>query len=500
MKPTEEATNQRRRLGSAAPSLMAALALAPLALAAGCSHSNTAAQPTSAVEHLPPPPEADLHSVRRVAGREVAAQHRAGDIADLVERIAPAVVSISTVEIPTIEGMQGRNPLPWFFGRPGTPMPEMRPAPRQGAGSGFIVDADGLVVTNYHVVDGATEVRVRLADDRELEAKVVGRDAKADLALLQLEGVHDLPAVTLGSSKDLRVGDEVIAVGNPFGLGQTVTRGIVSAKARTIGAGPYDDFIQTDASINPGNSGGPLFDLNGEVVGINAAIHAGGEGIGFAIPVDTLRDELGQLKTVGHVERGKLGLAFQPVDQPLAKALGIDSPRGALVTTIERHSPADQAGIRAGDLIVAVDGVAIARAEELPRNVARHAPGTAVAIGLLRRGKPLTVTATLARLESEEVDSATPTVGSAPSSTLAEIPGVELRDSRGGGALVTRTSPVGEHGSDLRAGDVITEVGGKPARNLAELRALLAAAHGSAVLCKVRRGGHDYFVGVAPAG
>src|SRR5690606_13108964 len=252
-----------------------------------------------------------------------------------------------------------------------------------------------------HVVDGADEVTVRLHDERELEAKVVGKDSRLDLALLRIESFEDLTAVQLGQSEALRVGEHVVAVGNPYGLGHTVTMGIVSAKARTIGAGPYDDFIQTDASINPGNSGGPVFNLRGEVIGINTAIRAGADGIGFAIPVDVLHDVVPQLREKGFVERGKLGLAFQPVTSDIARALGLKRPHGALVSEVMPGSAAGKAGIRSGDLITEVDGVEIDRSEELPRNVARHAPGSTVAIKLVRNGQSLTVKATLDKLEEE---------------------------------------------------------------------------------------------------
>src|SRR5262249_13911730 len=232
---------------------------------------------------------------------------------------------------------------------------------QKALGSGFIVDTAGHVVTNAHVVEEADSVRVKLADDREFDAKVKGRDARLDLAVLELVGAHDLPTVSLGSSQELRVGEYVVAIGNPFGLGNTVTMGIVSAKSRSIGAGPYDDFVQTDASINPGNSGGPLFNLRGQVVGINTAINPPGKGIGFAMPVDALKDVLPQLLSAGKVARGRLGVAVQPVDTALAKALGLDKTKGALVGDVEPGGPADKAGLRPGDLILKVDQTEIGR-------------------------------------------------------------------------------------------------------------------------------------------
>src|SRR5262249_40402236 len=209
-----------------------------------------------------------------------------------------------------------------------------------------------------------------------------------DIALLKLKDAKDLPAAPLGSSEQLRVGEHVLAVGNPFGLGHTVTLGIVSAKARAIGAGPYDDFIQTDASINPGNSGGPLFNWRGEVIGINTAIRPGANGIGFAIPIDAVKDVLGQLREKGHVERGRLGLAFQALTPTLATALGVDGPKGALVSDVEPGGAAARAGIKAGDVVVSVNGTPIQHADELRRRVARNAPGSTIKVGVIRDKQP----------------------------------------------------------------------------------------------------------------
>ena len=220
---------------------------------------------------------------------------------------------------------------------------------QQALGSGFIVDTQGHVVTNAHVIEGADTVKVKLFDDREFRAKVVGKDERLDVAVLQLQNApNDLPAAALGQSDVTRVGEYVVAIGNPFGLGNTVTMGIVSAKGRSIGAGPYDDFIQTDASINPGNSGGPLFNLHGQVVGIDTAINPQGKGIGFAIPIDAVKDVLPQLIATGHVARGRLGVVIQGMDEDLAKALGMDRAHGALVEDVEPGSPAERAGVQGG--------------------------------------------------------------------------------------------------------------------------------------------------------
>ncbi len=326
------------------------------------------------------------------------------DVATLVAKVKPAVVNITTIQKTRLRRpMDEMDPFGYFQHRFG-----YRPGPDQvmrqkALGSGFIIDGAGHVVTNAHVVEGADEVRVKLADDREFDAKVVGRDQRIDLALLQLQDApKDLPAASLGASDALRVGEYVVAIGNPFGLGHTVTMGIVSAKGRSIGAGPYDDFIQTDASINPGNSGGPLFDLQGRVVGINSAINPNGQGIGFAIPIDMLEQVLPQLLATGHVERGRLGVAFRAIDPHLAKKLDLDGEHGAYVAQVEPDSPADRAGIRQGDVITKVEGRDVAHAEELPRMVALRAPGTKLSIEVLRDGKPRRFEVELGRMREAQ--------------------------------------------------------------------------------------------------
>jgi serine protease Do len=269
---------------------------------------------------------------------------------------------------------------------------------RKALGTGVIVDPAGRIITNAYVVEGATAVKVRLSDDRELDATVKGRDTALDIALLEVQGGRDLPYASLGSSEKLRVGEYVVAIGNPFGLGHTVTMGIVSAKGRELGAGAYDDFIQTDASINPGNSGGPLFDLHGQVIGINTAINAAAQGIGFAIPVDAVKDVLPQLVATGHVRRGRLGVAIEALDADAAKRVGLDRPRGALVREVEPGGPAQQAGLRPGDVIVGVEGAEVVHAHDLPRLVARHPPGSRIELRLRRGRETTNVAATLAEL------------------------------------------------------------------------------------------------------
>ena len=408
------------------------------------------------------------------------------DVAALSDRVKPLVVNITTTHLQTGENA-GVSPFDFFLGPQGRG-PRERNQNRTALGTGFVIDAAGFVVTNAHVVDEADEVRVRLADDREFVADVVGRDPKSDLALLKIKGAKDLPAATLGSSEQLRVGEHVLAVGNPFGLGHTVTLGIVSAKARSIGAGPYDDFIQTDASINPGNSGGPLFNWRGEVIGINTAIRAGANGIGFAIPVDALKDVLPQLRDKGHVERGKLGLAFQPLTPELAQALEIEGSKGALVAEVDPSGAAARAGIKSGDVILAVNGVAIQHAEELPRNVARNPPGAQIKVTVARGKQRREVTATLDALVDVENASARPGRSAPPpKSQPADKLGLQVSDARAGGVRVDEIAA--GRMRELEPGDVIMELNGAPIPNVEGLRAAMAKLKpGSTALLKVRRG------------
>jgi serine protease Do len=412
------------------------------------------------------------------------------DVAALAEQVKPLVVNITTTQAGP--DFDGADPFEFFFGPRGgngPKQPKERGPRRVALGTGFIIDPAGYVITNDHVVHDAEDVRVRLADDRELKADVVGHDAKLDLALLKLEGAKNLPAAPLGSSDQLRVGEHVLAVGNPFGLGHTVTLGIVSAKARAIGAGPYDDFIQTDASINPGNSGGPLFNWRGEVVGINAAIRRDANGIGFAIPVDDLKSILPQLREKGHVDRGKLGLAFQPVSADLATALGLEAAKGALVSDVEPGGSAARAGIKAGDVVVAVNGTPIGHAEELPRRVAINAPGSSIKVTYVRNRQPHDVSATLDELRDDTAAQGThpgksPTDKGHSDNRL----GLEISETGGAGVKVDSVR-AGSVVHDLEAGDVIVEMNGSKVTDVASLAAVIQKAKpGTTALLKVRRG------------
>jgi len=320
------------------------------------------------------------------------------NFADVAEQLKAAVVNISTTQVMREPQQDFRGPLlpqpfderhrsgelfeRFFHGSAG-----QREVRKGSLGSGFIIAKDGYIVTNNHVVDNATDIKVSLSGSEEFDAKVVGTDPQTEVALLKIEAQRDLPVVPLGDSNKLRVGEWVIAIGNPFGLGQTVTAGITSAKGRMIGAGAYDDFIQTDASINPGNSGGPLFNQEGEVIGINTAIVPTGQGIGFAIPINLAKEILVQLREKGRATRGFLGVQVQEVAPELARSFGVERRRGALVAYVQPESPGERAGIEKGDIIVEFNGRKIADMHDLPRLVANTPPGSTAGVRLIRQGR-----------------------------------------------------------------------------------------------------------------
>lgn len=336
-----------------------------------------------------------------------------GSFAALSERLSPTVVNIKATKIEKTRGFHPPNgpegPFGDFFGRYFGEMPHSPDNRLQkGAGSGVIISDDGYILSNNHVVEGARELSVTLSDKNEYAAKIVGRDPKTDLAVLKIDVDEQLPSAEMGDSDQLRVGDWVLAIGNPFGLSHTVTSGIVSAKGRIIGAGPYDDFIQTDASINPGNSGGPLFNMRGELVGINTAINAQGQGIGFAIPVNTAKPLIPQLVENGEVSRGYLGVNIQSMSPDFAKALKIKEDKGALVADVFSDSPADKAGVRRGDVIVAYNHEKVEDSHDLPALVAATPEGEDATITVIRDGKKKDLKVKVGRLpsESKEIEKA----------------------------------------------------------------------------------------------
>jgi serine protease Do len=423
--------------------------------------------------------------------------------AALAEKLSPAVVNISTVQKTTQRGERpfrgfrspfrerepfGTDPFREFFERF---FGETPPQGRQSLGSGFILNPQGLIITNNHVIEEADKIKVILRDEREFEAQVIGRDPKTDLALLKVQTSVDLPTVPLGNSDMLRIGEWVMAIGNPFGLSHTVTVGIVSAKGRIIGAGQYDNFIQTDASINPGNSGGPLFNTRGEVIGINTAIIAGGTGIGFAIPVNLAKELLPQLHDRGKVTRGWLGVMIQKVTPELAQSFRIQQPTGALVADVVEGSPAAKGGLQRGDVITSFDGTVIHEMHELPRIVANTAVGKQVKVDILRQGKATTLTVTIVALKEDAPTSSTDVVGQlgmeveALTSELSQNLGIRHQE----GVVVTTVDEEGPAAAaGIREGDVILEVNRERVRTPEEYTKALRKGAGNPLLLLIARG------------
>ncbi len=389
--------------------------------------------------------------------------------ADLVEKIKPAVVNISTTKVVKTQGRRspfGDDFFDRFFGGDDFMRRFFGDNPREfkqrSLGSGFIITKDGYIFTNNHVVEKADKIKVRLSSGKEYDAKVIGKDSKTDIALIKINATNNLPVAELGDSDKLRVGDWVLAIGNPFGLEQTVTQGIVSAKGRVIGSGPYDNFIQTDASINPGNSGGPLFNLEGRVVGINTAIVAHGQGIGFAIPVNMAKDVLNDLKSKGKVTRGWLGVSVQDITEDIAANMGIKEKEGALVADVVKGDPAEKAGLRTGDIIVEIDGKKVHDTHELLRIVAGVPVGKTVVLKAVRDGRLQNFNITVAERKDQELASAQEKSGDYFGMTLQDItPSIaeSLGLSDRSGVIVTSVqegSPADEAG--IKPRDVIIQV------------------------------------------
>jgi len=403
----------------------------------------------------------------------------------LANRLSPAVVNISTsqtVKAPRL--LPEPFPSPFGEGDPfefwerffGRQFPYQEPFRQRSLGSGLVIEADGHILTNYHIIANAEEIRVKLSDGREYEAKVIGKDPKTDIALIKIVADESLTTVSLGDSDKLQVGEWVLAIGNPFGLDRTVTAGIVSAKGRIIGTGPYDNFIQTDASINPGNSGGPLINMRGQVVGLNTAIftRSGGNiGIGFAIPINLVKDLLPELKSKGKVVRGWLGVTIQKVTPALAESLGLDRPRGALVGFVAPESPAKRGGMKVGDVITEFDGRKIEQSDELPLFVARTPVGKRVQVQVIRDRKEMILSVSVGEVKEEEViasaerendlgltvHNVTPQIAERLGLDRAE--GVVVRSVRPGSAADE---------AGLRRGDVILEIDRKAIKSLSDFQ------------------------------
>ena len=424
------------------------------------------------------------------------------DFVEMAERLKPSVVNISTAKAqkrfqhPSPRGM---DPFEDFFGNFFGGMPNHPRQEQRSMGSGFIISDDGYILTNNHVVDGADEIVAKLSDGREFKGVIKGSDEKLDLALVKIETTEKLPAVVLGESDDLKVGEWVMAIGNPFGLAQTVTAGIVSAKGRVIGSGPYDDFIQTDASINPGNSGGPLFNTKGEVVGINTAIIAGGQGIGFAIPVNMAKTIIPQLRDDGKVTRGWLGVSIQPLSRDLAKAFGLEDDRGALVTDVLKDSPAEKAGINNGDIILEFDGKKIQLMHDLPRLVASTPVGKKVPVVVLRDAKrqELTVAVEQLRDGGEKGLSMVPEekLGLAVQALTPDM-AAKLRIKEQSGIVVVDVKPNSPAArAGIGRGDIIRELRGVKTSTMADYEEALAGIKsGDTVKIFIRRGNSSLYV------
>ena len=442
------------------------------------------------------------------------------DFVHLADQLSPEVVNISTSsegEQPQFSPRQfqqppgqgpGQDPFRDFwepFERFFGPMPR-RPFRQRSLGSGFIFNQEGYILTNNHVVENADEIVVRLSNSKEHSAKLVGRDPKTDIAVIKIESDDNLKAAVLGDSDGLRVGEWVMAIGNPFGLENTVTAGIVSAKGRFIGQGNYDDFIQTDAAINPGNSGGPLINLKGEVVGINTAIFSrtgGNIGIGFAIPINLAKELLPELREKGRVTRGWLGVYIQKVTPEIAESMGLPDANGALVSDVMPDTPAKAAGIEVGDVITEFDGHPIKESNELPMMVARTAIGKKAKVKLLRRGKAETLTVEVGELREEEVVAESgegEDFGLTAQPLTPEIAESLGIDPNSKGVVVAGVEP-GSVAEDagLRRGDVILEINQEQVDGMAAFRNALKKSRGKkSILFLVRRGQNTVFLALKP--
>ncbi len=457
----------------------------------------------------------------------LAAARAPESFAELAKKVSPAVVNIaSTTEIRETGGTLPEIPFAFPEGSPfeeffkqfreqfgENSRPQQAPRRATGLGSGFIIDAEGYVVTNNHVIDGASEVTIRLEDDSTYPAEVVGSDPQTDLALLKIDAERPLPALQLGDSDSAEVGDWVLAVGNPFGLGGTVTAGIISARGRNIQAGPYDDFLQVDASINRGNSGGPLFDLEGNVIGVNTAIfspNGGSVGIGFAIPSNMVKSVVGQLREKGSVERGWLGVQIQNVTPDLAEALGLEKPAGALIAKVTPDSPAAAAGLKSGDVILEFAGEAIDDTRELAGVVARHPAESEAAIAVWRDGRKRQLTVVTGRQPTQQMASSGGRQGPDGSyhSAVLKARLAALTPQRRAefgldgnleGVLLLDIEKGSVFEQGLRRGDVIVKVDDTTVTRPQEVERRIEAARTDsrkAVLVLVNRGGQPLFLGL----
>ena len=434
-----------------------------------------------------------------------------GSISSMVKRLSPSVVNISTTNVTRIEPFGSPYQDEYFrkffdrFFNEQFPGREFR---KKGLGSGFILSTDGYILTNNHVVRKAEEIEVILQSGDRYSAGIVGKDPKTDLALLKIEAEKPLPAVRMGDSSTLEIGDRVLAIGNPFGLGHTVTAGIVSAKGRALGIGQYDNFIQTDAAINPGNSGGPLFNFEGEVVGVNTAVIARGQGLGFAIPINMASMVVEQLKTHGRVVRAWLGVMIQDVTPEISEALGIDRREGGLISEVKEGSPAAEAGVRRGDVVVSVNGEKIADAAALARKLALLEPGVPTEFVVLRDGGEKSYSIRLVEHPDNQKS------GEAEARRDVERGlGIEVSDitqtirkrlgvKRSEGVVVVSVAP-GSVASEkgIRVGDLVLEINGNPVRGLSDYKRILAeSGERKTLLFLIERKGRTLYMGFRNGG
>lgn len=459
-------------------------------------------------------------AVMLAAGLASAQSVQLPDFTELVEKNGPAVVNIRTIArvsvaqgVPQLPDLEEGDPMLEFFRR-FFPQPGPRPGPRgprerempRGLGSGFIISSDGYLLTNHHVVDGADEILVTLTDRREFKGRLIGSDRRTDVALVKIDA-SGLPAVKIGDPNKVKVGEWVIAIGSPFGLDNTVTAGIVSAKGRETGE--YLPFIQTDVAVNPGNSGGPLINMRGEVIGINSQIFTTSgayAGISFAIPIDEAMNVAEQLRTVGRVIRGRIGVTIGDVGKDVAEAIGLGRPRGALVSAVERDSPAEKAGVEAGDVILRFAGRDIERSSDLPRIVGGTKPGTRVAMQVFRKGKTVDLQVTVAELPADRPvarrGTETPRSGAANSLGLvvSDVPPERLKELRLRGAVQVDSVDGAAARVGVRPGDLILAINNVEVASAKQFNDLVAKLDPkNRVLLLVRRGDQTTFLVIRPS-
>jgi serine protease Do len=476
--------------------------LALTALLAGCGDQgpSTIEAPVSAV------PATEQTAAADEAAPAAAMVSGLPDFSPLVDTYGPAVVNVTTVarRQAAAQGtpeLSPDDPLYEFFRRFGFGGPRLQQPPARGEGSGFVISADGYILTNAHVVDQAREVTVRTTDRREYRANVVGVDVRTDVAVLKIDAAK-LPVVRIGNPTGLKAGEWVIAIGSPFGFDNSVTAGIVSATARSLPGDAYTPFIQTDVAVNPGNSGGPLFNLQGEVVGINSQIYSrtgGYQGVSFAIPIDVAMNVKDQLVASGRVQRGRIGVTIQDVNQALADSFRLSRPRDALVSQVEEGGPADNAGLKAGDVILEVDGTAIERSGELPAVIAGIKPGTQATLTIWREKAERKIRIKVGELEDEPAVAYHGPAGDADTGKLGlavrPLTGRERQQLRTIGTLVVEEADGPAAVAGVEAGDVLIAVNGEPVATVGEFRTAVDAS-GATVALLIQRGNAQIFVPV----